>query len=74
MPEVARFCAGHGYAVTRDAPFEIGIDLARPASPDYMGTYTVQAQEAGGVAGRLQISGPLLMNWRFLLIERQVSD
>lgn len=44
------------------APFEIDIDLEKPKNGG-MGTYTIKT-----VAGkRLQISGPLLMNWYFIL-------
>lgn len=43
-------------------PFEIDIDLEKPKNGG-MGTYTIKT-EAGK---RLQLSGPLLMNWYFIL-------
>jgi SAM-dependent methyltransferase len=69
VAEIARFCRAHGYELTHHQPFEIDIDLPKPDSPDAMGTYTVRTSD--GDARRLQLSGPLLMNWRFLLIERR---
>lgn len=51
-----------GYSEFHFAPFEIDIDLARP-KPGGMGTYTERLADGR----RLQISGPLLMPWYFIL-------
>lgn len=55
--------AGYGAVVSQ--PFEIGIDLAKPADGG-LGTYT----ETTADGRRLQVSGALMMNWRFLLARR----
>lgn len=61
--EIARrTLAELGYDEFHFAPFEIDIDLARPASGG-MGTYTERLVDGR----RLQISGPLLMPWYFVL-------
>src|SRR6266404_689149 len=70
IPAVSRFAETFGYRVAEARPFEIDIDLPRPADPDAMGTYTVRTAEPG-VPDRLQISGPLLMNWHFVMLEKQ---
>jgi SAM-dependent methyltransferase len=64
------FCALHGYRVTTHAPFHIDIDIPKPVDQDFMSTYTVPVQGRSGPE-RLQISGPLLLNWRFVTIERR---
>ena len=64
--ENARHCfAELGYTQFDFVPFQIDIDLARPASHG-MGTYT----EKLGDGRRLQISGPLLMPWYFILARK----
>jgi SAM-dependent methyltransferase len=71
LREVERFCLEYGYCLTRWTPFEIDIDIPRPADVDNMGTYTSQVvQEDGHQIRRLQISGPLLLSWYMILIER----
>jgi nucleoside-diphosphate-sugar epimerase/ubiquinone/menaquinone biosynthesis C-methylase UbiE len=51
----------HGYETFEYTPFEIDIDLKNPNIKE-MGTYTVKTIEGK----RIQISGPLLMNWYFI--------
>jgi SAM-dependent methyltransferase len=71
LPAVRRLAEQHGYRLARSEPFHIGLDLPRPASADLMGTYTVNtAPQDGQGSRRLQISGPLLMNWHFVMLER----
>lgn len=71
IPSVSRHVAKYGYRITRQQPFAIDIDIPRPANRDAMGTYTVLSRESAGTPEtRLQISGPLLMNWHLLIIER----
>jgi SAM-dependent methyltransferase len=72
IPSVDRFCRQHGYRVAQFQPFEIDIDVPPPVQRDLMGTFTVtaQSQDGGEPPRRLQISGPLLMNWYFLLMSR----
>jgi ubiquinone/menaquinone biosynthesis C-methylase UbiE len=50
-----------GYTVFKYCPFEMDIDLPKPEHT-HMGTYT----ETLATGKRLQISGPVLMNWYFI--------
>ncbi|MES2975034.1 MAG: class I SAM-dependent methyltransferase [Pseudomonadota bacterium] len=68
-----RFCRQHGYRLTANQAFHIDMDLDKPQSRDVLGTYTVRTLAPDGQpAHRLQISGPLLMNWHFVMIERAI--
>ena len=69
LPAVSRFIEQFGYRIAETRPFEIDIDLPRPTDRDTMGTYTVRTAESGAPK-RLQISGPLLMNWHYVLLEK----
>jgi SAM-dependent methyltransferase len=71
LPEIGRFCAKHGYRLARNSVFEIDVDIAPPENRDLMGTYTVKvAEPVAGVTQRLQVSGPLLMNWQCIMLEK----
>jgi SAM-dependent methyltransferase len=70
IPAVARFAAKFGYRLADARPFVIDIDLPRPADRDAMATYTVRTAEPDAPE-RLQLSGPLLMNWHFITLTRQ---
>lgn len=65
LPRVQKFFSKHGYKRFDSKPFEIDIDLPKPAQPT-LGTYTETLKNGR----RLQISGPLLMNWYFILARR----
>lgn len=54
-----------GYKKFRYIPFEIDIDIEKNKD-GRMGTYTIKTKEGS----RMQISGPLLMNWYFIVAER----
>jgi trans-aconitate methyltransferase len=71
LPEVARIAAASGYKLTTAEPFELDIDLDPPADRDVMGTYTrrLSTPDANKVE-RIQISGPVLMNWYMVLLEK----
>jgi ubiquinone/menaquinone biosynthesis C-methylase UbiE len=69
LRELNRFANSFGYEVTLSKKFNLEIDLPKPNNIDLMGTYTERVQRKIGYE-RLQISGPLLMNWRFVLISR----
>ena len=73
LPALAQFCKRWGYHLAKSQPFQIDIDIPRPASPDLMSTYTVRAAPGSpdASAGRLQISGPLLLSWYFISIEKE---
>ncbi|MEK7857819.1 MAG: class I SAM-dependent methyltransferase [Elusimicrobiota bacterium] len=61
QPQVQDLLRAGGYSRFMSAPFEIDIDLPRPADRG-MGTYTERLRDGR----RLQISGPVLMSWRFI--------
>ncbi|MEK6806055.1 MAG: methyltransferase domain-containing protein [Pseudomonadota bacterium] len=74
IPAVDRFARQHGYQMSAVAPFDIDVDIPLPANRDVMGTYTVAtAQPSDGVPQRIQISGPLLMNWHFVTLTRTAA-
>lgn len=59
---VKQFMANLGYNKLIYIPFEIDIDIPKP-DHTIMGTYTEKLENGG----RIQRSGPLLMNWYFIL-------
>jgi len=61
LPQTQKLLAGMGYETFHSAPFDIDIDLPRPTAG--LGTYT----EMTPSGRRLQISGPMLMPWYFIL-------
>ncbi len=69
IPQIAKFVKDYHFEVAKFEKFEMDIDLPKPATEDYMGTYTVQVNDDLESSKRLQISGPLLMNWGFLLLK-----
>ncbi len=74
LPAIGRLCEAHQYCLAKAIPFRISIDLEKPRDADVMGTYTrkVTDSETGEVE-RWQISGPLLMSWYMVLIEKNLS-
>ena len=65
LPEFEEFAVSNGYSVDKYEKHNINIDLPKPSDSDFMGTYTrVFSTDSG--EERLQISGPLLMNWYFV--------
>lgn len=70
LPSIERLCGESGYRLVKFMPFDIDIDIERPSNPDLMGTYTRKVVGDLGAEERIQISGPLLMNWYMLLIEK----
>lgn len=71
IPAVSRFCESHGYKITKTNPFIIDIDINEPKNKDLMATYTRKVlKEHNSEFDRLQFSGPLLMNWYMLIIEK----
>jgi len=66
LPRIKEFLTRHGYANIQSTPFNIDIDLAKPVDGG-MGTYTRTMQDGH----KLQIAGPLLMPWYFILARKQ---
>lgn len=71
LPEIQRICSLFGYRLSKFEKFEISIDVEKPDDPNLMGTYTRRAPNEDGSFDRLQVSGPLIMPWYMLLIERE---
>jgi SAM-dependent methyltransferase len=65
LPLVRSLFAEHGFKEFHSMPFWIDTDVEKTASGG-MGTYTVRLKDDR----RLQISGPLLMSWYFLIAKR----
>jgi SAM-dependent methyltransferase len=65
LPVVQSFLSSLGYSNVASIPFHIDIDLEKPISKG-RGTYTENIAEGT----RLQISGPLLMPWHFVVAEK----
>ncbi len=73
LQSLSRVCEQNGYSLKKYMPFEIDVDIDKPDDPDYMGTYTKRTvDETNNEFHRLQISGPLLMNWYMVLIEKAI--
>lgn len=66
IPAVEKYCGKYGYKIDQYIPFEIDIDIDKPMDLNKMSTYTVNTIDNK----KLQISGPLLMNWYFILIKK----
>lgn len=72
IPEVNNYCKKYGYQITEFEPFKIEVDLAKPTDLDFMSTYTRKLfTDNNNNSERIQISGPLLMNWYMVLIEKE---
>jgi SAM-dependent methyltransferase len=69
LKNLNRLAHVHGYEIVKFQPFEIGIDIAKPENIDQMGTFTRKITGQSGDL-RLQFSGPLLMNWYFVLLRK----
>ncbi|MBT8527041.1 class I SAM-dependent methyltransferase [Polynucleobacter paneuropaeus] len=71
LQAINRLCKEHGYEIKKYSPFNINIDIERPADKNLMGTYTeLLIDKKTGLKRRIQVSGPLLMNWYMVLITR----
>lgn len=70
LPSITRLCKSEGYTLKTATPFMIDIDIIRPANIDEIGTYTKRTIGENNSIERLQISGPMLLNWYMLLIEK----
>jgi SAM-dependent methyltransferase len=68
IPKLARLSKEFGYVVSKVKKFSIDVDLPKPPDVDFMSTYTEKLVTADKDT-RIQISGPILMNWYFVMIE-----
>ena len=69
LKELNRLAGEHEYEIVKYDRFDIRIDIPKPKNIDLMGTFTEKVEGSSDYQ-RLQISGPLLMNWYFVLIKR----
>lgn len=65
LPLIEKFLMELGFRKFQFTPFEIDIDIEKP-DHKIMGTYTEKLSNGR----RLQLSGPLLMNWYFIKATR----
>ena len=68
LPQFSSFCATLGYETVFAERFELPFDIKKPEDIDTMGTYTIQALET---SRRIQLSGPILMNWMTVILKRK---
>lgn len=70
LPNIERICSSYRYTIKKIEKFDIPFDIDRPNNKDAMGTYTKRVINDDTSTERLQISGPILMPWYMILIER----
>lgn len=67
LPRFSDYCESLGYRISSAIPFVFPFDLPTPADKNFMSTYTLKSDERND---RIQISGPMLMNWMTLILEK----
>ena len=75
LPQISSFCKRFSYKLAASEDFEIDIDVSAPDDNDRMATYTIRVadtdfEKKASSVKRLQISGPVLMNWKNILIKK----
>tara|TARA_Y100000385_G_C12956623_1_gene577834 strand:- start:35 stop:808 length:774 start_codon:yes stop_codon:yes gene_type:complete len=72
LNQIDKCCKENGYYLSSWKNFNIDFDLEKPSDPDFMKTYTekLSKKSDSGKEIRLQISGPVLMDWKNILIEQ----
>jgi ubiquinone/menaquinone biosynthesis C-methylase UbiE len=69
LKELNRLAVQYGYEIVNFNRFDIARDIPKPTNIDLMSTFTEKV-EGSLEYSRLQISGPLLMNWYLVLIKK----
>ena len=69
LKELSRLAVTYGYQIVDFDRFDIEIDIPKPKNIDLMGTFTEKVEGSSDYQ-RLQISGPLLMNWYLVSIKQ----
>ena len=64
IPRLDRWLRGFGWMVATKLAFNLGQEIDKPLDLDTMATYSVRSNQGE----EFQISGPLLMNWYFLML------
>ena len=67
LPRFSEYCDSLGYRISLATPFLFPFDLPPPANENFMQTYTLKSIEK---SERIQISGPMLMNWMTIVLTR----
>lgn len=67
LQKIQAFANKYGYQRFIAKPFELDIDIPKPMDKNIMGTYTLCTKDS---ERRIQISGPLLMSWYFLILSK----
>ena len=75
LPQISKFCKDFDYNLAASKNFDIDIDISMPLNKDRMSTYTIKVEQSEvekkeDFVKRLQISGPVLMNWKNILIKK----
>jgi cyclopropane fatty-acyl-phospholipid synthase-like methyltransferase len=70
LKELGRIVNEYGYEISMVEPFFIDIDIQKSENIDIMGTYT-RMLCGEDEPKRIQISGPLLLNWYFVKITKK---
>lgn len=68
IPEFEKHLQQVQFGITTYKPFEIGIDIPRKEGETGMATYTRKTDDGM----RLQVSGPILMSWYTLLLNKYI--
>jgi SAM-dependent methyltransferase len=64
IPQLNRWLKEFGWQIAFKSVFNLGQVISKPVDPDTMSTYTMYAKSGE----EIQISGPILMNWYFLML------
>lgn len=67
--QFSNFCEKYGFRIALSQPFDMPIDIGKPKDPDFLGTYTERIITKEGNIKRIQITGPLLQNWKTIILE-----
>ena len=73
MPEVERIADSNNYFIKKILNFNLNFDIKKPKNPDHMMTYTRTLINSNNTKSRLQLSGPLLLPWKFILLEKKIK-
>jgi len=70
LNEFRRIALKYGYDLRSVEDFIMPFPIAKPSSPDFMSTYTANLLLDDGTQRQVQISGPLIMDWKMVLLVR----
>lgn len=70
IPALKRLCLAYGYEIAKVETFNIDINIESPTDKNKMATYTTKTINSFNEETRLQMSGPLILHWKMILIEK----